>query len=331
MEQGQKRSSFFDMLKGICIIFVLINHFIDAEDQELKIFFPYWGDMAVPLFMILSGYLYAESYKRNKIESFSQAYEFSFVLKKVFRFAIPFFLLFIVEMMLERGYLGTGYSLFEMAMLFLRGGNGPGGYYIPMLIQFIFLFPVIYFIIRRKKNGILICLALNIAYEVIKTSFGMNVEFYRLCLFRFLFAIAAGCFLSLRQEEKIKPWYYAGFFAVGAVAIYISNYTDYHAHILYYWTKTTIMTVFYIFPIFVLLKSKMEDIREPFFSRIGMASYHIFLVQKLYYRYFSEQIAVYVHQTGLCLLTAIAVCCAVGIIFWKIEEPVSRKVIALIK
>ena len=51
-----KRNQFIDVLKGICIIFVIITHYNWSNAARLKYFFPFWIDMAVPIFMIISGY-----------------------------------------------------------------------------------------------------------------------------------------------------------------------------------------------------------------------------------------------------------------------------------
>ena len=34
---------------------------------------------------------------------------------------------------------------------FIAGGQGPGSYYTPVLVQFVFIFPLIYFIVDKMK------------------------------------------------------------------------------------------------------------------------------------------------------------------------------------
>lgn len=52
-----------DFIKGICILFIIITHHSWSKAEMSKYLFPFWIDMAVPLFMIISGFVYSESYK----------------------------------------------------------------------------------------------------------------------------------------------------------------------------------------------------------------------------------------------------------------------------
>ena len=63
-------NSFVDVLKGICIIMVVVTHFSWEEHERLYYLFPFWIDMAVPIFMLISGYVYTISYKRHEINKF---------------------------------------------------------------------------------------------------------------------------------------------------------------------------------------------------------------------------------------------------------------------
>ena len=61
-----KRNQFIDVIKGICILLVILTHFDWIEAERLKCFFPYWMNPAVPIFMIISGYVFTESYKKRR-------------------------------------------------------------------------------------------------------------------------------------------------------------------------------------------------------------------------------------------------------------------------
>ena len=58
MEEENKydfdRQRSVDFLKGICILLVIFTHCTWTEAERLKYLFPFWVDMAVPVFMILS-------------------------------------------------------------------------------------------------------------------------------------------------------------------------------------------------------------------------------------------------------------------------------------
>ena len=53
--------------------------------------------MAVPIFMIISGFVYSKSFDANKIVSIENAYAFPNIYKKVMRFTIPFIIAFLIE------------------------------------------------------------------------------------------------------------------------------------------------------------------------------------------------------------------------------------------
>ena len=147
-----KRNQLLDLLKGISIIFVVFTHFHWTEEDRLIFLFPFSIDMAVPIFMIISGYVYAISYHRNKVESFSDAYNKKIIIKLFIRYTFPFLTIFIVECMIDfiwaievdNHRISVIYTLFE-------GGVGPGSYYYPILIQLIFIYPIIYSLVKKYK------------------------------------------------------------------------------------------------------------------------------------------------------------------------------------
>lgn len=60
-----ERNNSLDFLKGISIIFIIITHFSWTNLERLSFGFPFWIDMAVPIFMLVSGYTQALSCEKN--------------------------------------------------------------------------------------------------------------------------------------------------------------------------------------------------------------------------------------------------------------------------
>ena len=85
INENKQRLYCIDILKGICSIFVIITHYNWQETERLKFLFPFWIDMAVPVFMIISGYLYAKSYKKKEISNIGSAYLLENILNKNFQ------------------------------------------------------------------------------------------------------------------------------------------------------------------------------------------------------------------------------------------------------
>ena len=95
--ETQKRNHFVDVLKGICIIFVIFTHASWTDEQRVKLLFPFWIDMAVPFFMLVSGYVYTKSFQKNGIETLDSAYNKKYLLKNLIRYTIPYFIAFMID------------------------------------------------------------------------------------------------------------------------------------------------------------------------------------------------------------------------------------------
>ncbi len=148
-----ERNHTIDVLKGVCIIFVIITHCNFSDAQRSWLLFPFWIDMAVPIFMFLSGYLWALSYKNHKLNDLKSCYNKKLIIKKVIRFILPFLIVFLVEEILLIIY-NKSFNIKSFILDFICGGLGPGSYYTPLMIQLIILFPLIYiyiYIYRTKR------------------------------------------------------------------------------------------------------------------------------------------------------------------------------------
>ena len=144
-----KRNQFFDVAKGISIIMVIITHYAWSDKSRLIQLFPYWIGMAVPIFMIISGYVSALSYERKDIQYFFQLYEPTGLLKKYIRYSVPFFMFFGTQIILEY-FLYDNVTVERIKEYFFKGGFGKHGtYYYPILLQMILLFPIIYWLIKN--------------------------------------------------------------------------------------------------------------------------------------------------------------------------------------
>ena len=86
-----------DFLKGLCILFVVITHSSWSNMQRLNYLFPFWINMAVPIFMIVSGYLYAHSYSSKEIYNLEQAYRMADIIRRCIRYIVPIFLIIMIE------------------------------------------------------------------------------------------------------------------------------------------------------------------------------------------------------------------------------------------
>jgi peptidoglycan/LPS O-acetylase OafA/YrhL len=322
-----KRNHFLDVLKGICILLVILTHFKWEKEQALNLLFPFWMNPAVPIFMIISGFVYSESFKRKQVSTFKEAYSVKGVVDKIIRYTIPVAMIYVVEIFLKIFVINQKIAFREILWNFLLGGYGPGSYYFPYMIQFVFLFPLIFFVIKKWDFlGLIFCGAVNLFYEVIKVPLGLSGENFRLLLLRYIFAIALGCFFSIGKFQ-IKKWMGILSFIIGTSFIYFVCYVGYRPMYFYRWSKTCMLAVLYIAPIAYVLIKKCTLRFKPL-EILGQASYNIFLVQMVIFHVMGQLYAG-VEASFLPMLITYISCIVLGLLFYKIETPITKKVLGL--
>ncbi|SHI97899.1 acyltransferase family protein [Parasporobacterium paucivorans] len=329
------RVMIFDYLKAVAIFLVIANH-TPWSDQELRSpFVPFLINMAVPIFMIVSGYTLALTSERQYDENISSLYKLQIMKKKISRYLLPYFMIFILQILAEVFIRKAGLEFRGVFSSFITGGYGPGSYYIPVFFQVILLYPFIFrFFLKGSLRGLFICGILNIMYEIAVTIVLNNLgayrpvigETYRLIMLRYLFMIALGTWLYFNKNVRIKKSTLAIMFAVGLSYLLLLQYTDFRLRIFNFWQYTCMITAFYIFPIFYLVFRKFRKIRMNSFVSdilmlIGKASFHIYLVQMLYYHYFGFRIwRIITADKVIQMLINILICCLGGIALLKLEQ-----------
>lgn len=324
---GAERNHLVDVIKGVCILFVIFSHYAWSDEQRHKMLFPFWIDMAVPMFMVVSGYVGALSFYNKKIENLKDCFLINSIMAKCARFMLPFTVAFLFEFLLD-AFLSKSFSFKRYIVSFFYGGEGPGNYYIPIMIQFVFLFPFIYFIVRRYGFfGALIIFFANAAYEFFQRLYGVNERCYRLLLLRYVFAISFGCYLSVYKDEIIKKIWLCASFLIGLGFIFLVEYTSYEPKIIVYWTRTSFLACLYLVPIaYVILKRDLKFGLAPL-ELLGKASFNIFLTQMVYYFLFSDLVYGCIQNQYVRIIVNTLVCCAFGVLFYHIESPVTKKLI----
>ena len=146
---GNQRNHTVDVLKGICILFIVITHSEWSDAQRRALLFPYWISMAIPVFMIITGYVNALSYEKKAVKDLKQAYSPDSLLARFIRYTIPFIPVFILETVVDAVFKGKKLSIISLAIRFAQGGHGPGAYYYPIMIQVVIMLPVIWYVVKN--------------------------------------------------------------------------------------------------------------------------------------------------------------------------------------
>lgn len=315
---NSQRLAFFDFVKCCCMICIIITHESWSNVERTELFFPFIIDMAVPSLMIVTGYMHARQYEHKKLKDM---YALRDVIKKGLRLIVPFCIAYAVYAV-PQILLNPDCSLKTLIYAFITGGLGPGGYYFPIMLQLIFLAPILF--IKVKENKLYQIFLFNLFYEVGITTLGIDVGYYRLLIFRYSFLVALGMELKLKEVNlvSIGPVKCVFSLVIGVVYIYFTAYTEYQEKIFQQWTGTSMMCAFWIFPIFIYLLKKIKSIPRLKINMVGEASYHVFLVQMVYFSYKSilgMDFNIYLR----CLINVI-ISVSVGIIFYYFEKPIQK-------
>lgn len=324
-------NSKINILKGICILSVIILHLDFTAKQRLNFFFGYHLDMAVPVFMIISGYLYSFSAERCNISTISDWFKINNFLRKVKRLSIPFLFIFILQILYSILFMHVAWSVYNPIKLvtdFVSGGYGPGSYYFPVMLQLLLIFPLM--LIPFKKHPritIVVIILLNLIYELLQNQINIRPWLYRLLFFRYITHVLMGMSFY-KYKDKIPPHVIAILFFIGCQYVLCTQYLGHPSKLFTQWTETALPTAFYALPL-VYMYMYNFDFKETWLLKkvamIGKASWHIFLVQMFYYwANFSHS-----HSLYKSFLLSILFNIPVGIIFYYFEQKISKKLFML--
>jgi surface polysaccharide O-acyltransferase-like enzyme len=328
----------FDYLKALCILFVIITHLAVTDVLRKDFLYPFWIDMAVPIFMIISGYVYSLSCEKRHISSINNWFTYKNFKPKFMRILNPFFITYFIEVVIFYVYYthtNTEFTPIQYLIIFITGGWGPGSYYVPVLIQLLLLFPLLYFLFKKSPlYGALTIICAQIVLEIIIHGLSISVDIYRLLFFRYMIFILFGMILYY-YKDRIRPIHLCLSFVVGGGFILATNYLGYTPILFTYWTTTSLPTAFYTFVmVFLFLRifecDAVKKIHIPeeisnTFCLLGRASFHIYLTQMVYYA------TIYTVVRNLLplpleLIISIIVCCAAGVVFYCFEERCLKKI-----
>ncbi len=345
----KQRNRFVDIAKGISIVLVLFNHYEWSKTSVFNTHLYYWlVCMAVPVFMLCTGYVTAASFESKSV-SLKRAYSKKSLLPKLRRYIMPVVWFYLVETLLTfvfiktgfMDYLGTldfafrdGYSnkmtLVGTIVFFFAGGRGQHGtYYFPIIVQVAFMIPLIYSVVKRWRWGIIACFGVNLALEILKNAVNLSYGAYRLLAFRYIFALALGCYLYVYREKLGSRYKWLLSFLLGAGYVYLINYTDYHRVVFTYWHRTSMLAMLFITPVFLLGLEKLKNVRCKPLEELGKASYHILLTQIIYYNFFAPLVWTapksIVPNDYVGMLVSLAVCLGFGYGYYRLYNLAAEK------
>lgn len=286
----KKRLVLVDYLKALCVVFVIITHsdFLnEAMLDKSGLFYLLVVNKAVPVFMFLSGYVFAIGAKNKTL---SEQYGAKKLIGKLLRLTIPTVIAYIIYVVLKFGS-GDAMSPYEIVRCFLAGNYGMGSYYYAIMVQFVFLAPLMYQLVKRYAHwGVVILGGINLLHEIVWTATAWSDGIYRILVLRYVLIIAFGMLFAELKDKKIKSAYLALMAAIGLCYILLPYFTDYEYKIFTVdpWNLSGMMPAFYVaavmYVVFKLFgKAQEKGAVSRMVSKVGQASYHIMYTQMMYF------------------------------------------------
>lgn len=310
-----KRLWKFDYIKAMAIISVILIHATEVENVRSNVIFPFYIWLAVPTFMLISGYMNALSCEKHGIMNLRAWYEPKYLWKKMIYIMIPYLIIYLCEWVSQIAFFHRSINIRECIFVLITGGWGPGSYYVLMLVQLLFLFPWIYLlVVKTPRIGSVVMIGLQLLLECIVQYSAIPELVYRLLFLRYLvfvwFGIVLYCYC-----EKFNRIYIALMGITGVLYLWVITYSDWQMKIFRYWTSTSMPTVLWIGFLMILAMRYLIRLPQPIdyiMTTVGRSTYYIFLVQMMYFA-FDWQIRM--SQQWLANASAILICGTLGIAF----------------
>ncbi|MBN1216270.1 MAG: acyltransferase family protein [Candidatus Lokiarchaeota archaeon] len=199
-----KRFFQIDFIKTICIIIVIAGHTLDR-------YFPLeslWQIIQpIPLFLLIMGFNYGNSFKKRNYHKISEIYSFQYFKRAFWRLIFPLLLInlicFIIDLICVffTGWHVNGWSSTQVStwrnvswgdtnidytpmnlFYFLIGAPyfpGPGEFYVVIAIQFILIFPLIYKLFDKNPIlGLFACYTIDLGFQLIAGNVPLVSNFF---------------------------------------------------------------------------------------------------------------------------------------------------------
>ncbi|MCC8016515.1 MAG: acyltransferase [Clostridiales bacterium] len=326
---GNGREEIIDIMKGVCIVFVIMMHSLFGTWYKVLLM-PFTAQLGVPFFLLISGYTYYLSLKNKNWFSKSN------IIKKLGRIIVPLIPVLIVELV----YFGLPDN--PVNWLLSGGHSMPGSYYIVLLFQCIIYYPFLKWICEKLKfiPSFLLILLIHAAFELLAYFSKMDVALYRLLIFRYTVFLYGGIQI-FRFKNKFNFKKLLWIVPVGLIYILAVGYFGWKPQILFSydpWYKSAMPVAFAVIPIGAVviqngaeitaflkgLKKYIKIDITLLFSFMGKASMHIYLIQMLWFGIIGNRINAGKASNPLNFLVGLAVSCIIGCVYYLIEARLRK-------
>lgn len=322
-----------NILKSIAIMFVLILHSI-SNQFERSIYTVFHIHQAIPIFMLLIGLNLSLSFRKKM--NF-KIYPKKYLISKFKRFVIPYLIIYlcviiIVKILFPKLTFNINYFLFGFSYI-----SGFGNYFILILFQSIIIFPVIYHYYKKNpKLTIIICLIINFFFQY-SLSFIVNNEifylniligYYKRLVLHYIGYIVLGIWISDKyNNQKISVFLKENkklflVFLISVIYLIFYYITGNKFSFQNYFIISIGYTVLIVLFGLRFLPKEIKNDFQKLFNYIGKSSYHIYLVQMVFFTilirltpeiYFSNNLFYMI----ILLFIVFVYCILLGIVFFE--------------
>ena len=310
-----------DVLKGLAIIGVMFQHAFGDGFLQHSWEILYAGQ-AVPVFFVIMGLNAAQSLARRAPRSLSDLYTRSYVRSRFERLVVPILWVWPVALVVAM-LVGE----FHVGPLILVGvlpiSSAPGNYFVTILLEFAVVFPLVYWcFVRAPVLTTLVVAVADVGFELLAPHthvFNVNGPasgyIYEAAIVKYGLAIMAGVWLSRLHIGRRGFALLTAGALVGVVYLVILHQDpgDFGWLVPSFSRSTNFISVVYATWLTVaglrLLPDRSANPLYGLLERLGRASYHIFLVQIVWFG------AVTTRSWWMAIL-GMAVCCMIGHAFY---------------
>lgn len=264
---------FIDFLKAYSIICVVIAHILPAHFYKY-ILFEIWGDMQVPMFVLIQVFHALKKEVRPKLN-------WSSLLKRI---CLPF----IAVQAIIVGFKALTGGGISWTGLLISGGFGPGSYYIWIYLQIAVLLVVLWPQFKKLslKQAFLVFLVISVGFELLFSIINLPDWLYRLLCFRYLFLFPLGMVWIVNGVEL--NWRNTVLSILSIIAVLFFVFTKYNLEPFFYNTgwKTHRWICYFYLPILLTYglhliwnSVKENQLVEKAVKWTAARSYELFLSQ----------------------------------------------------
>lgn len=307
-----------DIIKGLAILFVIVIHSF-TNKTLLSFGAPFYIQQAVPLFLIITGYNHTMSYERKGIESLAVLYQPDLLFKKLKRILLPALVAYLFQIIIAP-FIGREANVF----FYLFGRGGYGGFFVSIMIQIVFFLPFLFYLAKKNHHLMLVLsFTFNLIFEFASDAFGLPSFIYRLLFFRYLFAISLGIWYYFVQKDKKSLQLITAGALLSVPYLVLVHYFNYEVPLFSFntaWKGQDPLTFFYPLLLFhlgliYLPKIKWNRLYEGL-AQLGKQSYHIFIVQMVYFWISAS----FIDKYEVPFLINLVVCVTIGIGYYHLED-----------